>query len=87
VGNSHVLRLPRKLVSRRQLIQILTRRIQRVPNGKIALRRVFRLSRPDENGCNWIFEIASPSNPSALYETLAGARFEFNLKEEEVEEA
>ncbi len=61
--------------------------MQRVPTAKIALRRVSPLSRPDENGCNWIFEIASPSNLSALYEVLARARFEFNLKEEEAEEA
>jgi hypothetical protein len=74
-------RLQRKLVSEAELTRILARRIRRARNAKGALRRVFRLTQPDEIGCNWIPEIASRSRASALYLILANARFEFNLKQ------
>jgi hypothetical protein len=73
-------RTPRKLVSKDRLIRILHRRIQQVPSG--AVKRISRLSHPDENGCNWAFEIASPASLTAVYEILASARLEFNISEE-----
>jgi hypothetical protein len=78
--DSQAPRLPRKAVSKEKLLRILTERMQQVPAR--ALRSVFRLQRPDENGCNWVFEIASPSSLNAMYEILANARLEFNLTEE-----
>ena len=72
--------LSRKVVSQEKLLRILTERMQQAPIH--AFRRVFRLQRPDENGCNWVFEIASPASLTAVYEILASARLEFNLKEE-----
>jgi hypothetical protein len=80
MDESQALGLSREVVSEEKLLRILAERIQRVPTR--ALRRVARLQRPDENGCNWAFEIASPSSLNAVYEILANARLEFNLKEE-----
>jgi hypothetical protein len=73
---------PRKLVTSTELIRILGRRIRQIPDSKGALRRVFRLTQPDENGCNWIPEYASTPESSALYLLLVEARYEFNLKDE-----
>lgn len=75
-------RLPRKVVTTTELTRILARRIRRVPDANGALRRVFRLTQPDENGCNWIPEFASAPSSTALYLLLAEARSEFNLKDE-----
>ena len=75
-------RLPRKVVTSTRLTRILANRIQQVPNANGSLRRVFKLTQPDENGCNWIPEFASASSSAALYMVLAQARLEFNLKEE-----
>jgi hypothetical protein len=74
-------RLQRKLVSETQLARILTRRIRRTSKAKGVVRRVFRLTHPDEYGCNWIPEIAFESSASVLYPIVANARFEFNLKQ------
>jgi hypothetical protein len=70
------------VVTTTRLKRILNSRIQRVPNANGALRRVFKLTRPDENGCNWIPEFASCSSSSALYLVVAQARMEFNLEED-----
>jgi hypothetical protein len=71
------------LVSRAELIEILTQRMRCLPHGKNAtVSDVIRLRHPDNSGCNWVPNFAATTSSVALLDVFATARSEFILTEE-----
>jgi hypothetical protein len=79
--------MQREIVSQSELIRVLKERLRQLPDGKRrSINGVFRLSAPDQKGCNWIPDLGSVSGESPLLSELLKlldqARSEFNLDDE-----
>lgn len=82
--------MARKLVSERELVEILNQRIHKFEEcGPCELGGVMRLRGTDESGCNWSPPgLRSSGQPSEICAPIAArvvreAMAEFNLKDEQ----
>ena len=72
-----------QVVSRVELIEILTQRMRKRPDGKdSSVRDVIRLRHPEITGSNWMPDFSATTSITALLDVFAKARSEFILKEE-----